>query len=63
MPSYESHCRRNIALLIVDSHVHIALHMYEPVEILLAQMQHNQVEKTVLVQSSTTTDNLSLIHI
>ena len=25
-------------MLIVDSHVHIALHMYEPVEILLAQM-------------------------
>ena len=48
-------------MLIVDSHVHIALHMYEPVEILLAQMQHNQVEKTVLVQSSTTTDNTYVI--
>ena len=39
-------------MLIADSHVHIALHIYEPVEILLAQMEHNQVEKTVLVQSS-----------
>ena len=48
-------------MLIVDSHVHIALHMYEPVEILLAQMEHNQVEKTVLVQSSTTVDNTYVI--
>ena len=48
-------------MLIVDSHVHIALHIYEPVEILLAQMEHNQVEKTVLVQSSTTVDNTYVI--
>jgi L-fuconolactonase len=48
-------------MIIVDTHVHVALHIYEPVEILLAQMQHNAVEKTVLVQSTTTTDNTYLI--
>jgi L-fuconolactonase len=48
-------------MLIVDTHVHIALHIYEPVEILLAQMHHNGVEKALLVQSSTTTDNTYLI--
>lgn len=48
-------------MIIVDTHVHIALHIYEPVEILLAQMQHNGVEKALLVQSSTTTDNTYLI--
>jgi L-fuconolactonase len=48
-------------MLIVDTHVHLALHIYEPVEILLAQMHHNGVEKALLVQSSTTTDNTYLI--
>ena len=48
-------------MIIVDTHVHIALHIYEPVEILLAQMQHNGIEKALLVQSSTTTDNTYLI--
>ena len=46
---------------IIDSHVHVALHIYEPIEILLAQMHLNDVEKTVLVQSTTTTDNTYLI--
>ena len=40
-------------MLIVDTHVHLALHIYEPVEILLAQMHHNGVEKALLVQSTT----------
>ena len=48
-------------MLIVDTHVHLALHIYEPVEILLAQMHHNGVEKALLVQSTTTTDNTYLI--
>ena len=48
-------------MIIVDSHVHVALHMYDPVEMLLTQMQYNNVEKTVLVQSSTTTDNSYVI--
>jgi L-fuconolactonase len=44
-------------MLIVDTHVHVALHTYEPVEMLLTQMQYNAVEKTVIVQSTSTTDN------
>ncbi len=39
-------------MIIVDTHVHVALHIYEPVEILLTTMQYNAVEKTVLVQST-----------
>ncbi len=48
-------------MMIVDSHVHSNLHIYEPVEIVLAQMDLNSVSKTVLVQSTTTTDNSYLI--
>ena len=48
-------------MIIVDTHVHVALHTYDPGEILLTQMQYNDVEKTVLVQSSTTTDNSYVI--
>ena len=48
-------------MIIVDTHVHVALHTYDPVEMLLTQMQYNNVEKTVLVQSSTTTDNSYVI--
>ena len=48
-------------MIIVDSHVHSNLHIYEPVEIVLAQMDLNSVSKTVLVQSTTTTDNSYLI--
>ena len=48
-------------MIIVDTHVHVALHTYDPVEILLTQMQYNNVEKTVLVQSSTTVDNSYVI--
>ena len=42
---------------IVDTHVHIGLDHYEPVEMLLAQMNLNDVAKTVLVQSTATLDN------
>ncbi len=48
-------------MIIVDTHVHTALHIYEPIEIVLAQMEHNSVAKTVLVQSSTTTDNAYIV--
>ena len=44
-------------MFIVDTHVHIAQHTYEPVEMLLTQMAYNGVEKTLLVQSTSTTDN------
>jgi predicted TIM-barrel fold metal-dependent hydrolase len=50
-----------MAMIVVDTHVHVALHTYEPVEILLTQMSYNGVEKAVLVQSTTTTDNTYLI--
>ena len=42
---------------IVDTHVHVGQDHYEPVEMLLAQMELNGVAKTVLVQSTATLDN------
>jgi L-fuconolactonase len=48
-------------MIIVDTHVHVALHTYDPIEMLLTQMQYNNVAKTTLVQSSTTTDNTYVI--
>jgi L-fuconolactonase len=48
-------------MIIVDTHVHVALHTYDPVEMLLTQMQYNSVDQTTLVQSSTTTDNSYVI--
>ena len=42
---------------IVDTDVHIGRNHYEPVEMLLAQMELNGVAKTVLVQSTATLDN------
>jgi L-fuconolactonase len=44
-------------MTIVDTHVHIGRDHYEPVEMLLAQMELNGVDKTVLVQSTATLDN------
>ena len=46
-----------LEMLIVDTHVHIGRNHYEPVEMLLAQMELNGVSKTVLVQSTATLDN------
>jgi L-fuconolactonase len=48
-------------MIIVDTHVHVALHTYDPVEMLLTQMQYNSVDQTTLVQSSTSTDNSYVI--
>ena len=42
---------------IVDTHVHIGRDHYEPVELLLHQMELNAVAQTVLVQSTATLDN------
>ncbi len=42
---------------IVDTHVHIGRDHYEPVEMLLAQMELNGVAKAALVQSTATLDN------
>lgn len=43
--------------MIVDSHTHVSLYWYEPVETLLYQMDQNQVEKAVLVQMWSELDN------
>jgi len=42
---------------IVDSHCHTALGWYEPIEVLLAQMDRNGVEQVVLIQMNGQTDN------
>src|SRR5690349_4224010 len=47
--------------MIVDAHVHTALMTYEPVEMLLMQMQYNGVDKALLVQIGHSTDNSYLI--
>lgn len=43
--------------MIVDSHCHVALGWYEPVEVLLEQMDRNGVDRAVLVQMRGQTDN------
>jgi L-fuconolactonase len=42
---------------IVDSHCHVALGWYEPVEVLVGQMDRNGVEQAVLIQINGQTDN------
>lgn len=42
---------------IVDTHVHVGRHWYEPVEVLLFQMKRNGVEKAVLIQYGGSYDN------
>ncbi len=42
---------------IVDTHVHVGTHWYEPVEVLLRQMDANGVAKAVLVQYMGNYDN------
>jgi L-fuconolactonase len=42
---------------IVDSHCHTAVGWYEPIEVLLAQMDRNGVEQVVLIQMNGQTDN------
>jgi len=42
---------------IVDSHCHAALGWYEPVEVLLHQMDRNGVEQAALIQINGQTDN------
>jgi L-fuconolactonase len=48
-------------MMRVDTHVHLSLTTDEPVEILLAQLQHNAVDKAVLVQRIANTDNSYLV--
>jgi len=44
-------------MTIVDSHVHIGLEKYEPVEVLLEQMAQSGVQKALLVQYGGNYDN------
>ena len=44
-------------MTIVDSHCHVALGWYEPVEVLLHQMDHNDVEHAILIQMMGQFDN------
>lgn len=43
--------------MIVDSHSHVSLYWYEPVETLLFQMEQSNVDKAVLVQMWSELDN------
>jgi Tat protein secretion system quality control protein TatD with DNase activity len=42
---------------IIDTHCHIGLHKYEPVETLLFHMQRAGVEQAVFIQYMGNTDN------
>ena len=44
-------------MITVDTHVHVGLYKYEPVEALLDQMNRNKVDKGVLVQYMGNSDN------
>src|SRR5947208_6759635 len=46
---------------IVDSHCHVGLHKYEPVEALLDHMQRASVAKAVLIQYMGNADNSYLL--
>ena len=47
-------------MLTIDTHCHVGLDWFEPVEVLLFQMERNQVDKAVLVQTWTF-DNTYLV--
>jgi L-fuconolactonase len=47
-------------MIVVDTHVHVGLRKYEPVEALLDQMNRNRVDKAVLVQYMGNPDNTYL---
>src|SRR6266498_324720 len=42
---------------VVDSHCHVSLTWYEPVEVLLFQMERNQVDHAILIQMQGQFDN------
>lgn len=48
-------------MLKIDSHCHAGLNWYEPIELLLYQMNKNDVDKAVLVQHRGCFDNLYLL--
>jgi L-fuconolactonase len=47
--------------MIVDSHAHASTHWFEPIEVLLFQMDRNGVERVVLVQLRSEFDNTYLL--
>ena len=48
-------------MVIIDSHVYTSSYWFEPVEILLVQMDSNRVDKATLVQMEGQTDNRYII--
>ena len=48
-------------MIIVDSHCHSGLNWFEPIELLLFQMDANEVDKGVLIQHRGTYDNTYLL--
>jgi L-fuconolactonase len=48
-------------MVIVDTHVHASSYWYEPIEVLLFQMDRNRVDKATLVQYRGQTDNSYII--
>ena len=48
-------------MTIVDTHCHIGLHKYEPVESLLFQMERNDVDKAVFIQYMGNADNAYIV--
>ena len=48
-------------MIVIDTHVHVGLYKYEPVEALLDQMNRNSVDKAVLIQYMGNADNQYLI--
>ena len=47
-------------MTIIDSHVHVGIEKYEPVEVLLSKMDRNGVDRAVLVQYGGNSDNTYL---
>ncbi len=48
-------------MVIVDTHVHASPYWYEPIEVILFQMNSNRVDKATLVQYMGQTDNRYII--
>ncbi len=48
-------------MLTIDTHCHVGLDWFEPAEVLLYQMDRNQVDKAVLIQTNRSLDNAYLV--
>ncbi|MBX3011940.1 MAG: amidohydrolase [Caldilineaceae bacterium] len=47
--------------MIIDTHCHVGIHKYEPVEVLLYHMAHSGVDRAVFIQYMGNTDNQYLL--